>query len=279
MKKRKVLIGLFLLLVIGVVSLIFIKSVETNFLFKKKASPTPSKDMYNYTKEGAENYLIDIYGEGKVKNITQKSVKINAKVANFPQDELNTNYNSRKKYSNDDKVGKTCTIVACLGLVTYFSEIDGFEISVSCFDNYEKILDACLDKGYTTKNNGTYSSKVNNCVTESFSVNNSSRKGNTNWWELHNNIRDAVNGNTPIILDIKDHSTVLVGLTTYEYDCEKEVEVGWWFWEKHKEVQTVHESKEFVIVNDGYSSSFRSIIPLERIKDIYNENQVCWAEK
>ncbi len=281
MKKGKFLVCF--LCTLGIISLVislFKLNSNEDFIVVENNTAASSEDVYDYSISGVKSYLNKIYGDGKVKNITQTSKQINEDVANFSQSDLNKNYNNRKgNVGEKDKATGTCTIVACLGLVTYFSDIDDFDISDSYYDNYENIYDACLIKKYTTLNNGTQKNKVNNCVTESFNVNNSSRKGNTNWWELHNNIRDAVNNNTPIILDLKNHSTVVVGLATYEYDCEKEVEVGWWFWEKRKEIQTIHESKEFVIINEGWSYSGHSIVPLELITDTWDGHQVCWAEK
>ena len=266
--------------IIGIHFAIFDYEIKNPIICTENDTAASANDMFDYNNQGALEYLTRIYGDGKVSNIKEKNATLNDDVQNYDQNALNDRYNSEKGYVKDsDKVTGTCAIVACLGLVSYFSTIDGFEISDSFYENYVAIYEACLNKGYATKQNGTSKSKVNNCVTESFSVFNSSRKGNTNWWELHNNIRDAVNSNTPIILDLTNHSTVVVGLTSYEYDCEKEVEVGWWIWDKKKENRTFHETKEFVIVNQGHKFYERSIIPLELVTDTRDGHQVCWAEK
>ena len=278
MKLKNIIICFFCIFVITAefVAIIFGNGIflnESNIESNKKAR------CYNYENEGVLKYLKAKYGDVYISIITEKEKVLNDKVRNIDQNDMNRLYNEKYIGHDSEAYSGTCEIISCLELVTFFSSSDDFDISTDSFDNYEKIFNSCMEKGYTTANNGTQKSKVNDCVTESFRVFGSERKGNTNWWELHNNIRDAVNCNVPIILDIPNHSTVVVGLTKFEFEHEQEVEVGWWIWEKRKEIQIIRETKEFVIVNDGLSYNYRSIIPLEMITDIRDDFQVCWAIK
>ncbi len=249
----------------------------------ERLTAASSSDVYVYSVDGAKNYFNTLFDSKNKMSIieaheNENSKKSNENVRNFDQAELNSKYNRDKK--DNQRIDGTCSIVATLGLVDYFGKnVDYFEMSDDDSENFSKIYDACLNKNYTTRKEGTSKSKINNCVTESFSACGGDRKGNTNWWEIHNNIRDAVSGNTPIILSLTNHSTVVVGLTSYDYTYKVLEEVGWWIWEKHLEERTYTVSKEFVIINEGWGRETHSIVPLEKITDIRDGNQVCWAEK
>lgn len=184
---------------------------------------------------------------------------------------LNAYYNNYKSLNGNDSINGTCTIVECLGLVNFYG------------NERDKLLkndtssDACLDAGTTKVSSGTSASKVNNCVTESFKAYNSNRTGNTNWWYLYNNIKDEVNGNSPIIFDSTNQSTVAVGLTSFNVTYTEDYTKGalWW---KETHTRTVTKTEEFIIVNDTLGRYTKSIVPVELISNITNGMQVCWFE-
>ena len=146
--------------------------------------------IYNYDSDGAKEYLESIYGEGNVSNVFEDNLNMIENTHNYDQSDLNEIYNSK----NSTSISDTCTIVACLGIIDYYGSIDEFEYNNFWYQNYGTIFEACLNKKYTTINSGTPKDKVDDCVTESFNVFGGNRKGNINWWKIHDNIRDAVNG-------------------------------------------------------------------------------------
>lgn len=173
----------------------------------------------------------------------------------------------------------TCTIVSCLGMINYFGNICGeFSLDSDYNDVFVKIFDGCLANGYVTIKGGTEKEDDDDCLSLSFSTYGSTRTGNSNWWLLENNIKDAVNGNTPIMLSLTNHSVVVVGKTKYSVSYKKTYTTGMWWW-KETVTEIVTEDEEFVIVNDGWgSSSYSGLIPFSKITNITDGMQVIWAE-
>lgn len=237
-----------------------------------------ASNCYVYDLESATNYIESKYGDtvSNVYEVIENKVLIE-NVKNFNQDTLNEKYNSEYYNIHKTNISGTCTIVACLGLLNYYGNSLGeFSISESTDDAFAKIFNNCYASGYTTLTDGTADTKVNNCVTKTFSIYGSNREGDTNWWYLYDNIKDSVNSGNPIIFDLTDHSTVVCGLTTYSFNYEKKKSSGALWWKKTW-TETVSETVDFVIVNEGWGRKEKSIVPTSMIKNILSDQQVCWA--
>lgn len=237
-----------------------------------------SDDCFSYTSYKVNEYFRNKYGNS-VSVSENSSGKILLNVDNFSQTALNNYYNNKKNDGSDNDVNNSCTMVACLGLANYYGNTCGEFYFGNTSDAFIKIYDSCLEKGYTTVNSGTSKSKVNNCVTQSFSTLNSDRKGNTNWWNLYDNLNESIRENrNPLIFDLTNHSTVACGITSYNYSYTETYTTGILWWKKTQQ-RTVNGSEEFIIVNEGWGRYTKSLIPKEKITNATSGMQVCYAEK
>lgn len=238
-----------------------------------------SNDCISYNTYGEKEYFINEYGD-TVKfseNLSAKYLINN--VTNFSQSFLNTYYNSCKDDGKDNDITGTCTIVACLGMVYYFgSNLNEYKIDNSS-DMFIDIYDKCLSKGYTTRQDGTSKTKVNNCLTTAFSVCGSQREGNTEWYYLYDKLSDFIrNNNTPLIFDLTNHSVVACGFTSFDLSYTETYTTGMWWW-KEEHTREVTTSEEFVIVNEGWGRASKSLVPTKKITNIYDGMQICYAEE
>lgn len=240
-----------------------------------------SDDVISYDISSVKRYLKDSYD-----NITD--LKENASyiltyngnyVKNYSQTILNDYYNNRDGVDSNDVTG-TCTIVATLGMVNYYGNIrkEG-TYGYSDGDTFVKIMDGCLDEGYTTRRSGTSKSKVNNCLSEAFDQYSISRGGNTEWYYLESKIRDFVDSKHPVIFDVSNHSTVAVGYTSYTFKYTETYTTGTLWWKKTK-TRTSSTTKKFIIVNEGWGyRNAGSLIDCDKIGNITDSMQICYAEK
>lgn len=231
-----------------------------------------------------DNYLGDYFKNKYSSLIRYEEIKTERKtipnVRNFYQNYLNNYYNEKYNLTNEDNmITGTCGMVACAIMVNYFGKTRGeFPINETDKDMFVKIFDACLAEGYTSIKSGTDKDDLDDCVDVSFSSYGSKRTGNTNWWYLEDNIRDAVNGNTPILLALYDHECVVVGVTKFGVTYEKTYTTGMWWWEKTI-TEIVTETEEFVIVNDGNGGEvYGGLVPFSMITNYQKGMQVTWAE-
>lgn len=265
-------------ILIGCTAFGFSFCVLNSKINKTKYNGATSDDCMSYTSYEVKNYFKNKYGDS-VSVSENLDGKILLNVENFSQYWLNRYYNEKKNDGLENDVNNSCTIVACLGLANYFGNTNGEFPFESTDDAFIRIYDSCLKKGYTTINSGTQKSKVNNCVTQSFSELNSNRKGNTNWWDLYDNINESISINRdPLILDLANHSTVACGLTSYNYSYTETRTTGILWWKKTEE-RIVTGKEDFVVVNEGWGRYYKSLIPKEKIKNITSDMQVCYAEK
>ena len=151
-----------------------------------------------------------------------------------------------------------------------------FEVEDDPSEIFSHVFDVCYDSGHTSLTNGTYDHKMNDCVSRSFEVYGSKRRGNTNWWTLYGNIEDAVNSGNPIIFSLNDHTTVVKGLTSYTYEYDETVTEGFlWFAKKVIKHRVVKEY--FVVLAEGWGRSDCSLFPVANIGSIFNSMLVTWA--
>ena len=241
-------------------------------------------DIIYYEPDNNRNvlsYFEEEYGEENIYEL--KLISDNSyNVQNFDQGELNQTYNNEYGLDENSKkkpITGTCTLVACLGVVNYYSNTLGeFESDSNTDELYMKVVNACLNAGCTSRQDGTDDDKIDDCIDASFKRFKSSRRGDTNWYYLLDNIHDAVRWKSAIILDLPKHSTVVRGTVKYELTYNKEYTEGMWWWKetKHKKVT---ETFEFVHINEGWGYKNGSLIPANKIYNIHSKQQVTWAKK
>ena len=234
-------------------------------------------DCITYAVGDVESYLKDYFEAESISATENLMNKRLIDVPNFNQKKLNEHYNFHNRDDSQGDITNTCTIVACLGLVHYFgNDLGEFYIEDKMSSNvFVKIFDHCYENGYTTRNLGTPASKVNNCLTSSFELYGSERKGNTNWYNLDVSLLENINiKNEPLILDLKKHSTVACGITTFSYSGLKKFTTGSLWWKK-TEVRSISGEIAFIIVNEGLGYDTRSLVLLDKITNITDDIQVC----
>ena len=235
--------------------------------------PDDNSNVLSYFEEeyGAEN----IY---ELKLISDDSYY----VQNFKQSYLNEMYNNEYGLNSESKkkpISGTCTLVACLGVVNYYSNTLGeFESDTNTDELYMKVVNACLNAGCTSRQNGTKASQVDDCVDASFKRFGSSRRGDTNWYYLLDNIHDAVRWKSALILDLPSHSTVICGTVKYELTYIKKYTEGILWWKETKK-KKVTETFEFIHINEGWGYENGSLVPANKIYNINSDHQVTWAKK
>lgn len=226
-----------------------------------------SDDVIRYCDQGVNSYFKKKYSNIiSVREDTSEKTLVYF-VENYDQTRLNNYYNSKVSNEND-KITGTCTIVACLSMITYYSyELEEFEISESNEECFIKIYNACLNAGYTTRVKGTSMSKVNNCLTKSFKTYGSKHEGNTEWFRIYKKTKKKIeNDKLPLIFDLTNHSTVACGFTTYNVTY------------KDSSNNTITASEEFVIVNEGWGYDTKSLVPTSKISNATKSMQICFAE-
>ena len=241
---------------------------------KNNNTAASSDDVISYNNYYVEKYLSLSYdGINNLHEDIDNRFMID-NVKNFDQNLLNNYYNQ----NHTNQITGTCTIVACLGMINYYGNVKGEgKINDSYYETFTNIFTNCYDSGYTSLSDGTSKTKVNDCLSKSFETYNISRKGNTEWYYLESKIRDNTSNGNPVIFDVTNHSTVVIGLTRYIFDYQETYTTGalWW---KETKTRTSQSYKDFVIVNEGWGRINRSLIDCEKIKNITSGMQICYAE-
>lgn len=199
-------------------------------------------------------------------------------VENYSQLNMNRYINNKKNIAdNYKKIDATCTMVACVELVNYYAEhVYNIEIEDTPEEMFLAIWDKCYSKGFTTKNHGTRSGMVNNCVSKAFDMYCIPRHGNTEWFYLLRKTKNSIDKNQPVLLDLVDHSTVAKGYTTYKYSYSKTVKYG--FLNIKRKTVTVEGTENFLIVNDGWlydGPEYESLFPVSYIGSTLDGMQIC----
>lgn len=238
-----------------------------------------SNECISYTNYSVKNYLTSEYGKiiSYSENTSNKFLINNVK--NFSQSDLNDYYNSIKNDGTSNDITGTCTIVGCLGMVYYFGNNLNEYVVEYYEDMFVKIYDNCLNAGYTTRQSGTSKTKVNNCLSKAFDTYYSNRSGNTEWYYLYKKLNKFIREeNTPVLFDLTNHTVVACGFTTYDFSYEETYTTGslWW---KEEKTRTVSTSEEFIIVNEGWGRYSKSLVSTNRITNIYDGMQICFAEE
>lgn len=136
--------------------------IKFNNTYKMAAS---SNDVIKYSESSLIQYFTNEYGSSVTFEEKEDKKILIENLENFFQGSLNSYYNNRDNDLSND-INNTCSIVACLGMINYYkNEKKEFSTTDSSNDMFVRIMNACFDKGYTTRIDGTSMSKLNNCLT------------------------------------------------------------------------------------------------------------------
>lgn len=275
--KKKVLFSILCVLVVGFFCTLKIcankETTELNVkeLNCKKKEDDDNDDIYEDSVRGARVYFEKKYGDRIESLKLQRASTYD--VPAYDQQSLNDYYWEVKR----TYITGTCEIVSCLEMLMYYDNIDNdFSVNDSSDDAFVKIFDACIKDGSTTYTDGTKARWADDCVDVTFKTYGSSRRGNTNWYYLFENISDSVNSKNPIILDIPEHSVVVHGLETYNVFLNNG---------NSNNSVTEKKSEQFVAIVTGWNFAGSKkafpygIYPIEKIKGNRSDYQVVWAEK
>lgn len=201
-----------------------------------EASEGTASDVLTST-DAVEEYLTEEYADYDDVTISAGAeTKIDTK--NYSQSKLNSYYKS----VTGDTVSGTCSEVATLSLIEFYSELEEFFTNSSYQDTFVDILTIALNEGYYTVDDGTQQTKLDSLVTDSFSFYGSSNEGNNDYFNLYSTICEKVDEGVPVLFDITGHTMVACGYVTYTTTYTK----------SNGKTKTVTD--DFVIVNDGWSN-------------------------
>lgn len=199
-------------------------------------------------------------------------------VPNYDQGDLNERYNDEYGLTEKTKkkaITNTCTLVACMEVVDYYSNIIGeFTSDTDEYELYMKVVNACLKAGCTSRRDGTGFNKIDDCVDASFKRFGSKRRGDTNIFFLDDNVRDAVRWRSALIYDLPTHSTVVRGIVKFKVKYSQSPMTL--LPDGAPSVDKVStKTVEFIHISEGYGRLEGSLIPF------YPEigRQVTWAKK
>lgn len=234
---------------------------------------------YDFGYDRIRNYYENLYGSENVYDLEFVD-DVFYNVPNFNQITLNEMYNDEYGLLGEESkklpIKDTCTLVACMEMVNYYSNVLGqFKSDSNTDELYMKVVNACLKAGCTSRQKGTYDSEADNCVTASFKRFGSGREGNTNWYWLVDNIRDAVRWRSALMLNIGDHSVVVRGLLRYKLTYNYGAVFG-----SSSLIYKKTQIVEFIHVSEGGNFGPNgALIPADRISNHRDHHQVTWAEK
>ncbi len=240
-----------------------------------------SEDVIEYDHSEVLKYFQNEYGEKNVYDL-KLTYDNSFYIQNFKQSDLNEMYNLEYDLDEDSEkapIQKKCTLVACLGLVNYYSNTLGeFESDSNTDEIYLKIVNACLKEGCAKRTVGVDTGDVDDCVSTSFKRFGSKRRGDSNGFYLLDNINDAIRWKSAVIFDLTNHSTVVRGKVKYELTYNKKYTEGILWWKKTK-YKKVTETFEFIHINEGWGYRNGALVRSDKIYNIFSEQQVTWAKK
>jgi len=233
-----------------------------------------SNDCIKYSQNEISNELENEYGTkffSCEEIISEKNLISNCE--NLSQTRLNYyyNHNGNAKYNN---ISGTCGIVATTNMVKYYENTD----NDSDIETFFKIFEKAKDKGYTSINNGTIGSKMNNIVDISFNMYDSSKQGITKWYDVRSKVRNFVTGEDakPVILSLRDHYVVVCGVTKYKITYSETYHYGWF--NSKTGTRKAEKTIEYFIVNEGWGRKEKSLFYSGFVTNISNLNQVTYVK-
>ncbi len=129
---------------------------------------------------------------------------------------------------SNKSVTSTCVVVATLGTVAFYNAHDHnnyIDYEYAHYDAryqrlrefYSDILTSSLNKGYTTRTNGTANDKLNNVLSYGYDLSGSNRYGNTEWYHIKKKLNKSLNNKVREMYALTDHAVVACGYTTFNY--------------------------------------------------------------
>ena len=233
-----------------------------------------SNDVISYTTNAIGKYIkTKYYSNYDIQsiNMVESNKFLIDSCKNFSQTDLNEYYNLYHSNENN-KVKGTCAVVATLSTVEFYNKHDNnryIDYQYAEYDTryqrerefYSDILTYGIKKNYTTRTKGTENSKMNNLLTLGYSLSDSERHGNTEWYHIKKKLNKSLSNNVPELYAVKDHAVVVCGYTTIGYTIS---------YRKNNTLKTIEASKEAYIVNEGWGDPNRSIIFKDKIGNITN---------
>jgi hypothetical protein len=277
---KKLLVGLLSFSATLACGITTVKEIENEIHKVDMSNAVSSDDMIeydpnNYGYNDILNYYRNLYGEENIYNLEFVS-DVFYNVSNFNQNDMNLAYNLEYDlYSPDtkDPIDNTCALIAVTEIVDYYSNILGeFKSDSDENELYMKVVNACLKAGCTSRQDGTEKGEIADCISAGFKRFGSKRRGDSNWYYLLDNIKDAVRWRSALQMSLSDHSVVVRGLLKYKLTYNKPFLNGT---ARLKTTETV----TFVHISEGWGYDYGALIPADRIYNRSSGHQVTWAKK
>ena len=242
-----------------------------------------SEDVVKYDFKSIGDYIkTEYYSNYDIEsiNIVENNKFLIDSCENFNQAQLNEYYNMYYAESGQPVKG-TCAVVATLGAVAFYNTYDHnnyIDYEYAHYDAryqrlrefYSDILTGSLNKGYTTKTNGTANDKLNNVLSYGYDLSGSNRYGNTEWYHIKKKLNKSLNNKVPEMYALKDHAVVACGYTTFNYTIK---------YRKNNTLKTLTATKEAYIVNEGWGRLSRSVVFKDKVGNILDGHLLVISSK